>query len=115
MLPPRHRAQAPALVDWIERDGASLFLSVQTKTEMDAGVLKLRREKKRHRADELGELVTAILAEFSDHVLPIDIETARHIARLAEKTCRQTIPLAELFVAATAARHGLSLPYTQHG
>jgi hypothetical protein len=46
---------------------------VQTITEMDAGVLKLRREKKRERADELGELVAAILAEFRDRVLPIDI------------------------------------------
>src|SRR5262249_21361476 len=56
MLDPGRQAQAPALVDWIERNGASIFLSVQTITEMDAGVLKLRREKKRERADELGEL-----------------------------------------------------------
>jgi toxin FitB len=109
MLDPRRQAQAPALVDWIERNGASLFLSEQTITEMDAGVLKLRREKKRERADELGELVAAILAEFRDRVLPIDIDTARHIARLAEKTYRQPIPLANLIVAATAVRHGLSL------
>jgi hypothetical protein len=37
---PLHYAQAPALVDWIEHNGASLFLSVQTIIEMDAGVLK---------------------------------------------------------------------------
>jgi len=61
------------------------------------------------RADELGELVAAILAEFRDRVLPIDIDTARHIARLAEKTYRQPIPLADLIVAATAVRHGLTL------
>jgi toxin FitB len=109
MLDPRRKAQAPALVDWIERNGASLFLSVQTITEMDAGVLNLRREKKRERADEQGELVAAILAEFGDRVLPVDIDTARHIARLADKTYRQPIPLADLIVAATAVRHGLTL------
>jgi toxin FitB len=96
-------------VDWIERNGAGLFLSVQTITEMDTVVLKLRRGKKRERAGELGELVAAILAEFRDRVLPIDIDTARHIARLAEKTYRQPIPLADLIVAATAVRHGLTL------
>src|SRR5262245_18182787 len=92
MLYPRRQAQAPALVDWIERNGVSLFLSMQTITEMDAGVLKLRRENKRERADELGELVAAILAEFRDRVLPVDIDTARNIARLAEKTYRRPIP-----------------------
>jgi len=65
------------------------------------------REKKRQRADELGELVAAILAEFRDRVLPVDIDTARHIARLAEKTYCQPIPLADLIV--TAVRHGLTL------
>jgi toxin FitB len=109
MLDPRRQAQAPALVDWIERNGASLFLSVHTITEMDAGVLKLRREKKRERSDELRELVAAILAEFGDRVLAVDVDTARHIARLADKTYRQPIPLADLIVAATAVRHGLTL------
>ena len=33
MLDPRRQAQAPALVGWIERNGASLFLSVQPITD----------------------------------------------------------------------------------
>jgi toxin FitB len=44
MLDPRRREHAPELVDWLERNGASLFLSVMTVTELDAGVHKLRRE-----------------------------------------------------------------------
>src|SRR5712692_2418516 len=43
LLDPRRREHAPALVEWMERNGASLFLSVMTITELDAGVLKLRR------------------------------------------------------------------------
>ncbi len=46
MLDPRRRAQAPALIDWLDRNGASLFLSVMTVTEIKAGILKLRREGK---------------------------------------------------------------------
>jgi predicted nucleic acid-binding protein len=44
MLDPRRQQHAPELIQWLERNGASLFMSVLTITEMDAGVLKLRRE-----------------------------------------------------------------------
>src|SRR5882672_10450429 len=46
MLDPRRQAHAPALIEWLDRNGASLFLSVMTIVEIDAGVLKLRRERK---------------------------------------------------------------------
>jgi predicted nucleic acid-binding protein len=109
MLDPRRHAQAPALIAWLERNGTSLFLSVLTIAEMDAGILKLRREGKTARADELSALVQAILADFDDRVLPVDAETARHVARLGEQSHRQPIGLADLIIAATAVRHGLVL------
>jgi predicted nucleic acid-binding protein len=109
MLDPRRHAQAPALIGWLERNGASLFLSVVTIAEMDAGILKLRREAKPERADELARLVATILGGFGERVLPIDIETARHVARLGEQTHRQPVALPDLIIAATAVRHGLIL------
>lgn len=107
MLDPRRREHAQALVEWMERNGASLFLSVMTITELDAGVLKLRRESKTERADQIAALVTAVLSDFGDRVLAIDLETARHVARLAEATYRQPISLPDLIIAATGMRHGL--------
>jgi hypothetical protein len=109
MLDPRRHVHAPALIEWLDRNGASLFLSVITIAEMDAGVLKLRRERKSTRADELAGLVTSILADFGDRVLSVDTETARHAARLGEQSHRQPIDLPDLIIAATAARHGLIL------
>lgn len=109
MLDARRRAQAPALIDWLERNGASLFLSVMTITELDAGILKLRREGKADRADELAGMVSTILSDFAERVLAVDVATARHIARLAENTHRQPIALPDLVIAATAVRHGLIL------
>ena len=106
-LDPRRRGHAQALVEWMERNGASLFLSVMTITELDAGVLKLRRESKTERADQIAALVTAVLTDFGDRVLAIDLETARHVARLAEATYRQPISLPDLIIAATGVRHGL--------
>lgn len=107
MLDPRRHAHAPELIEWLERNGASLFLSVMTITEMDAGVFKLRREGKVERADDIAGLVTAILTDFADRVLPLDIETARHVARLGAATYQQMVALPDLIIAATAARHGL--------
>src|SRR3984957_9455752 len=109
MLGPRRHAHAPALIEWPDRSGASLFLSVMTVAEMDAGVLKLRREHKSKRADELAGLLNSILSDFGDRVLPVDAETARHVARLGEHSHRQPISLPDLIIAATAARHGLVL------
>jgi predicted nucleic acid-binding protein len=109
MLDVRRREHALALVEWMERNGASLFLSVMTITELDAGVLKLRRERKAARAREIAGLVTAILADFADRVLPIDLDTARHVARLGASAYRQPVALPDLIIAATAARHGLVL------
>lgn len=105
MLDAKRQAQAPELIAWLQRNGASLFLSVMTITEMDAGVLKLRREGKTKRADQISGLVTAILTDFGDRVLPIDLETARHLARLGERTYQQPVALPDLIIAATAARH----------
>ena len=107
MLDSRRHQHEPALIAWLERNGASLFLSVMTITEMDAGVLKLRRGGKADRADEIAGLIASILTEFADRVLPVDVDTARHVARLGAETYRQQVALPDLIIAATAARHGL--------
>jgi predicted nucleic acid-binding protein len=109
MLDARRQARAPDLIAWLERNGASLYLSVMTITEMDAGSLKLRRESKARRADEIAGLVAAILADFAERVLVIDIDTARHVARLAEQAYRRPVALPDLIIAATAVRHGLTV------
>jgi len=106
-LDPRRHAHAPELIEWLERNGASLFLSVMTITEMDAGMLKLRREGKSERAAEIAALVATILADFGDRVLGVDVETARHVARVAAETYQQPVALPDLIIAATAVRHGL--------
>ena len=107
MLDPRRREHAPGLIEWLQRNGASLFLSVLTIAEIDTGVLKLRRDGKLKRADEIAGLVNAIVADFGDRLLTIDLETARHVARLSAATYRQPVALPDLIIAATAARHGL--------
>jgi predicted nucleic acid-binding protein len=107
LLDPRRHAHAPDVIAWLDRNGASLFLSVMTIAEMDAGVLKLRREGKAKRAGEIASLVSSILTDFGDRVLGMDVETARHVARLGAAAYRQPVALPDLIIAATAQRHGL--------
>ena len=107
MLDKRRRIHAADLIEWLDRNGASLFLSVMTITEMDAGAFKLRRTGNPDRADEIAQLVQAILTDFADRILAVDIETARHVARLAAATYQQPVALPDVIIAATAVRHGL--------
>jgi toxin FitB len=107
MLDPRRYQQAPALINWLERNGAKLFLSVMTITEMDSGVLKLRRDGKIEHADQIAALVTSILTDFGDRILPIDVDVARQIARLGAETYQQPVALPDLIIAATASHHRL--------
>lgn len=109
LLDQRRRSAAPALIDWMAQTGDRLFLSAMTITEMEAGILKLRREHKGKRADELQLLLERILADFGDRVLSMDALVAQWVARLAEEARPRVIELADLIIAATAKRNDLIL------
>jgi predicted nucleic acid-binding protein len=109
MLDPHRHVKAPGLLDWLERNGGRLYLSVMTIAEIEAGVTKLRRAGKFEHAEELSKLIGAILADFGERVLPIDCETAREVAKLAGQDYRHRIGLPDVIIAATAVRHGLVL------
>ncbi len=109
LLDARRQATAPELVAWLDRNGAFLFLSAMTIAEMQAGILKLRREGKDARAEEIDALLAAILADFGDRVLPMDAAVALRLAQLAEAARPQVVELADLVIAATASVHGLTV------
>jgi toxin FitB len=109
VLDPGRQQKQSALIAWLDRNGAKLFLSVMTITEMDSGVLKLRREGKSERADQIAGLVSSILTDFGDRILPMDVDTARHLARLSAETHQRQVALPGLIIAATAVRHGLTV------
>lgn len=109
LLDPRRRDRCPELIDWIEQSGDALYLSAMTLAEMEAGILKLKREQKPGRALELQTLRDRIVTDFGDRVLPMDGLTALQVARLAEAARPAVIELADLIIAATAHRHGLTL------
>lgn len=109
LLDSRRQALVPGLVPWLRRNGAHLFLSVITLTELEAGILKLRREAKAERAAEFETLREAIQRDFGDRILCLDAPVAVTVAHLAEAARPQVIELADLIVAATAKVHGLAV------
>ena len=107
-LDPRRHASAGDLVAAFA-NGAHLWLSVITLTEIEAGVLKLRRDGQGARADEYEALRRAIEADFGDRVLAVDTAVALAIARLAEAARPAVVEWKDLIIAATAWVHGLTV------
>ena len=109
LLDPRRREGAGEIPAWIRRNGARLSLSAVTLMELEAGVLKLRREGKHKRADEYGGLRRAIVEDFAERVLSFDAAVALAAARLAEAARPAVIEWKDLVIAATAKVHGLTI------
>lgn len=109
LLDPKRVGVPPSLLEWLNRNGNALYLSAMTITELEAGVLKLRREQKDVRAAGLSIFIERVLNDFGSRVLPIDAVTALTVARLAELARPRVIELADLLIAATARRHDLTL------
>lgn len=108
-LDPRRHESARELVAWIRRNGAHLSLSVITLTEIEAGILKLRRDGQDKRANEYEALRSAVKADFGDRLLAVDAAVALMIARLSEAARPAVIEWKDLIIAATAKAHGLTV------
>jgi toxin FitB len=102
----RRRQEAFEVINWLHRNDRELYLSVITLTEIQMGILKVRRKGMDQRADELSKMLDDLRAMFQERILPVNIETAIEIAHLAEHARQYSLEMADLIVAATAKVHG---------
>lgn len=109
LLDRRRQGGVPELVGWLSRNGVHLFLSAITFLELEAGILKLRREDKAKRADELTTFMEGVLSDFGERVLIVDAAIALKAARTAEAVRPMTLGLSDLLIAATAQTHALTV------
>jgi predicted nucleic acid-binding protein len=109
LLDPRRAQQRGHLTAWLTRHGPELALASITLTEIENGLLKLRRLGQAERAAEIEALAQSIRTRFADRILPLDAEVAVRIAHLAEHVRPMVIELPDLIVAATAEVHGLTV------
>ncbi|HEX3938374.1 MAG TPA: PIN domain-containing protein [Xanthobacteraceae bacterium] len=109
LFDPRRAAEAATTIDWMREHDALLFLSTITLTEIEAGILKLEREGKDARASQIIALRDGLIADFNERLLPLDIEVALTVARLAERVRPMVIERTDLIIAATARVHSLTV------
>jgi hypothetical protein len=106
-----NRPASPALVEWMDAQSASLFLSVVTITEIEDGIAKLRRERATRRGRELAQWLEAVLHLYGDRVLALDTPTARIAGHLSDRARGQghAPGFADIIIAATARQHALTI------
>ena len=105
------RTASPALIDWMDAHSSALWLSAVTVTEIEGGVARLRREGATRRSADLEAWWEAVLHLYGERVLPLDTATARIAGALSDRARGQghAPGLADLIIAATAQRHGLTI------
>lgn len=99
----------PAVLQLLEAvPDVDLFVSVISLGELIKGITLLSGGKRRH---QLERWVQGLEAQFSERILPVDLETARYWAGLTAnaKLSGTTLPIADGLIAATALRHGMHL------
>jgi predicted nucleic acid-binding protein len=103
----RHPKGNPKVKSWVARlDEESIFLSVVTVGEIAKGIAGLVAGK---RQQELTDWLLGLEKNFSDKILPVDIEIAHCWGQLTAGALAKgiTIPIADGLIAGTAIRHGL--------
>lgn len=100
-----------ALVEWMDEQSASLFLSVVTIAEVEDGIAKLRREKATRRSKDLAQWLDALLHLYGDRILAFDTPTARLAGELSDRTRGQghAPGFADIIIAATARQNALTI------
>jgi hypothetical protein len=103
---------APAvLVEWMDAQSSSLFLSVVTIAEVGDGIAKLRREKATRRSRDLAQWLDAVLHLYGDRILAFDTSAARLAGELSDRARGQghAPGFADIIIAATARQHTLTI------
>jgi predicted nucleic acid-binding protein len=96
----------PQVAAWHRRvRDDDLFLSVLVIGEIRQGIERLRPRNPR-RAHALEQWLEELLQLFGDRVLPVDERVAQNWGRL---NARDTFPVIDSLLAATAEAHGLTL------
>lgn len=110
-MAPARAVSTPGLAAWLTARSDALHLSAVTITEVADGVAKLRREGAVRRATALGDWLDALLHLHGERVLAFDADIARLAGELTDhaRSKGQQPGFADIAIAATAHRHGLTL------
>jgi toxin FitB len=97
------------VIDWLkETSSESLFLSVLTIGEVQKGLSKLPKSKKKK---QLTAWLNTLQQDYKDRLLPIDLLVAENWGRIQGEAEKAGTPLSTLdgLIAATAYTHNLTV------
>jgi predicted nucleic acid-binding protein len=102
----RRADQRPVLTRWmLRKPKASLFLSAITIGELERGIIRQSPQNPRF-AKDLETWLDATLTTFGDRILYVDTRVARRWGQLCGRLGHES---ADLFIAATALEHDLTV------
>lgn len=103
------RSAPPALIAWMDRHSAQLYVSTVTVAEIEDGIARARREGATRKAADLDAWLETLLHLYGDRVLAFDIVTARTAGMLSDRARGQgqAPGFADIIIAASAFRRGL--------
>ena len=96
---------------WIREHGESLFLSVITLAEIQAGIAQLERKGTRRRAADLAHWFDAIVELYDSRILPLTTMVALETGRLLDRAIGSGVDAGfeDAAIAATASVHDLTV------
>ena len=107
LFDPRRMEHERAVIAKLRSVDDRSFISVLTLAEIEAGILKLRREAKHQRADQLAVFRDGLIENWAERLLPITAHIALEMLKIAERARPNVLERIDLMIAATAAIHGL--------
>jgi predicted nucleic acid-binding protein len=110
-LGPDRVKAAESVTGWLRSETESLFLSVVTIAELEAGTAKLRRNGAHRRAKSIAIWIDATVALFGERLLPFGTAEARAAGALHDRARAAGVEpgFADVAIAATASHRGLTI------
>jgi predicted nucleic acid-binding protein len=107
----RYPGEAAPFAAWLAAASDFLFLSVITAAEVEAGIVKARREGATQKARALSEWWETIEHIYSDRLLPLDRPIARRAGRLIDRAraAGASPGFEDIAIAATADEYRLTV------
>jgi predicted nucleic acid-binding protein len=100
-----------SVLRWLEARTGSLFLSVVTVAEIEAGIAFATHREAHRKAEMLSGWLDAVLGLYGDRVLPLSLDAARAAGQLSGKARAAGLSpgFRDIAIAATAMQHGLTI------
>jgi toxin FitB len=108
---PATAVRRAAILQWMESNSQNLFLSAVSVAEIADGVAKAHRTGATRKATDLAAWLKTVLHLYGDRVLSFDTPTAEIAGGLSDlaRGRGHSPGLADVIIAATAKRHGLTV------